>query len=377
MGVAGHHQLVAVGGEAVQHPRFGRMSQAEPQVRRRACRARDRVVAVPIDVRVVDARGGDVQTGHLELAAGVGEVEPAALGERRPQILPGQRLAADPVTGVAQVIQRVLQARPEVVVAAEDEDARPRQQIAQGLDNRGHRLGVRQVVAGVDDQVGLPAGQLAQPGLFAALVGQHVEVADVQHSQRWGARRQDGHGQLAQHERVALDDRGITDPGDSRAERNGTGAYQGGQYVSHAGSLLPVADSRRISGVDETRWRADRGPYGGGGGGGGASSGMVIGGRPGISTTCDPTGGGIGGPPSGGGGGAGGMPLLTWIVMIDPGIVCPFGVVPTTSPSFALLLTEVGLVGNLETRFLQALNAPRPPRARRRWAPVKPGEPST
>lgn len=49
---------------------------------------------------------------------------------------------------------------------------------------------------------------------------------------------------------------------------------------------------------------------------------MVIGGSPGISTTCDPTGGG--GPPSsgsGGGGGAGGMPLLIWIVTIEPGIV--------------------------------------------------------
>ena len=211
MGVAGHHQLVAIGGEAVQHARLRRMSQAQPQVRGRAGRARDGVVAVPVDVRVVHARGGDVQPGHLELAAGVGEVEPAALGERRPQILPGQRLAADPVTRVGQVVHRVLQARPEVVVATEDEDTRPRQQVAQGLDDRGHRLGVRQVVAGVDDQVGLPAGQLAQPGLFAALVGQHVEVADMQHPQRCGARRQDGHGQLAQDERVALDDRGITD----------------------------------------------------------------------------------------------------------------------------------------------------------------------
>ena len=65
---------------------------------------------------------------------------------------------------------------------------------------------------------------------------------------------------------------------------------------------------------------------------------MVIGGRPGISTTCDPI--GIG-RPSGGGGGGGGMPLLIWIVMIEPGIVWPLGVVPTTSPSFALLLTEL------------------------------------
>jgi len=68
---------------------------------------------------------------------------------------------------------------------------------------------------------------------------------------------------------------------------------------------------------------------------------MVIGGRPGISTTCVPTGGGGAGAPSGGGGGAGGMPLLTWSVMIEPGIVWPLGDVPTTSPYFALLLTEL------------------------------------
>src|SRR6185437_9990278 len=77
-----------------------------------------------------------------------------------------------------------------------------------------------------------------------------------------------------------------------------------------------------------------------GAGGGGANSGMVIGGRPGISTTCDPIGGGMPGMPSGSGGGGGGIPLLIWIVMIDPGIVWPLGDVPTTSPSFATLLIE-------------------------------------
>ena len=96
-------------------------------------------------------------------------------------------------------------------------------------------------------------------------------------------------------------------------------------------SLLPVADWPRNPRVTAR--------YGGGcPGGGGASSGMVIGGSPGISTTCEPTGGGA---PSGGGGGAGGMPLLTWMVMIDPGIVAPLGVVPTTSPCLALLVTKL------------------------------------
>lgn len=53
-----------------------------------------------------------------------------------------------------------------------------------------------------------------------------------------------------------------------------------------------------------------------------------MGGRPGIITTVEPTGAGIAfgsfgskGSPGGGGGGAGAMPLLIWIVMIDPGTV--------------------------------------------------------
>ena len=75
-------------------------------------------------------------------------------------------------------------------------------------------------------------------------------------------------------------------------------------------------------------------PAPGYGGGGGTSTGTVIGGRPGISTTVWPSGGGGGRPggPAGRGGGAGATPLLTRIVTIDPGMVCPLGEVPTTVP---------------------------------------------
>src|SRR3954462_974359 len=67
-----------------------------------------------------------------------------------------------------------------------------------------------------------------------------------------------------------------------------------------------------------------------------------MGGSPGIKTTVDPTGGGTpGGAPGGGGGGGGGMPLEIWIVMIDPGTVCPLGDVPTTAPYGAGLFTGV------------------------------------
>ena len=60
---------------------------------------------------------------------------------------------------------------------------------------------------------------------------------------------------------------------------------------------------------------------------------MVIGGRPGISTTVRADRRRQAwAQPSGGGGGGGAMPLLIWIVMIEPGMVCPLGDVPTTAP---------------------------------------------
>src|SRR5690242_7002429 len=88
----------------------------------------------------------------------------------------------------------------------------------------------------------------------------------MQHSQRGRARRQDGHGDLAQDERIALDDRGIAKAGNARTERGRAGTHQDGHSsetmraarrpgeepgnrdlsISHAGSLLPVAGWQRI-----------------------------------------------------------------------------------------------------------------------------------
>lgn len=50
--------------------RLGLTHSPEPRVLDRF--AGDGVVAVSVDMRVVDARSGDVQTGNFELAAGMG-----------------------------------------------------------------------------------------------------------------------------------------------------------------------------------------------------------------------------------------------------------------------------------------------------------------
>lgn len=61
------------------------------------------------------------------------------------------------------------------------------------------------------------------------------------------------------------------------------------------------------------------------GGGGGGASGAGAGGGAAAGGSQVVTGGGTYT-------GAGAMPLLVLMVMIDPGMVLPFGVVPTTAP---------------------------------------------
>src|SRR5215208_3525199 len=132
-------------------------------------------------------------------------------------------------------------------------------------------------------------------------------------------------------------------------------------------SLLPDGRTHRLSpGPRGQPHSLDHG--GGGAGGGGPSTGTVIGGRPGIWTTVWPISGGIPGIPgipAGGGGGGGGMPLEIWIVMIEPGTVCPAGEVPTTAPVGAVLLTDVASLATWK------------PASRSRWRAVLSVRPAT
>ena len=116
--------------------------------------------------------------------------------------------------------------------------------------------------------------------------------------------------------------------------------------VEGADMMAAYFDNLPVTASDRPTSRTPQVGHGGGGGGGGPRTGTVMGGKPGICTTVDPTNGGgafgsNGGMPAGGGGGGGGMPLLTWIVMIEPGTVCPAGEVPTTAPAGETLLTGV------------------------------------
>ena len=130
---------------------------------------------------------------------------------------------------------------------------------------------------------------------------------------------------LAHHERIALDQRRITDPGYDRTDGHGCSVLQDRGTGGHAESLLPVTGGHRLPPLSvancTSRTQVDHGG-GGAAGGGGPSTGTVMGGNPGISTTVEPISGGNPGiAPGGGGGGGGGMPLEIWIVMIEPGTV--------------------------------------------------------
>ena len=97
---------------------------------------------------------------------------------------------------------------------------------------------MRQVVAGVDHQVGLEVGQRADPGQLAVLAGSDVQVADVQDPERpvarWEHRRLGG----AQGEPADLDARRV-------GEAGGTcGSGQGGQAecTSHGPRLRGLTE---------------------------------------------------------------------------------------------------------------------------------------
>ena len=134
-------------------------------------------------------------------------------------------------------------------------------------------------------------------------------------------------------------------PATSEPSGHGGGVLQNRRRVGHARSLLRVAPAQRFVPPRPSADRAGRSRWWRRRGGGGPSTGTVIGGRPGICTTVWPDRrrrvAGQTRDADGGGGGGGGMPLLTWIVMIEPGTVCPLGEVPTTVPAGEPLLTGV------------------------------------
>ena len=207
----------------------------------------DAVVPVVVDVRVVDAGRGDGHAADLERVPRMRGVEPPAFHERGAQVAPGQAVAVNPLLpGRDDIARGVLERRAEVVVAAEDEDPGQREQRVECREDGRDGAGVREVVAGVDDEVGLERGELRHPPLLRALTGGHVQVREVQHTQRTGAGTEDRQGRLAERPPPPLDPGRVADRGRTGGDEAECGP---GPDAHRTPSLRSVGASRERCGV--------------------------------------------------------------------------------------------------------------------------------
>ena len=225
VGVTGDHHVPAVAGEPVQHPEVRRVGHRQPQVGVRRDGGGDGVEVVEAQVRVVHAGERDVGALDRQPPRGVGEVQPAGPAELAAQQPPRHLRRADMALAAVrqQVRQGVAQGRLEVVVGAQDERPGHVEQVAERVEQHGHRVAVREVVAGVDHEVGPETRELAHPALLHALTGGEVQVAEVQHAQGRVSRRQDRHGHLPQHEGPRLR-HGVRREGSARRGSEAEGA---------------------------------------------------------------------------------------------------------------------------------------------------------
>ena len=172
VGVAGQHRVVPVGGELVEHPQVRRVRDAEPQVGVRVGRAGDRRRAgrsrgagrrrrrTRSDVPPTSSgRGGWSGRASRRRSKPARRSRPGQL--RRVRCGACRRRAAGSATGCAASARSSRWSRRR---------RRPgtSSSVAEAVEHDRHRVAVGQVVAGVDDQVGLQGGEAAQPLLLAA-----------------------------------------------------------------------------------------------------------------------------------------------------------------------------------------------------------------
>ena len=194
MGVAGQGKLVAVGSELLKYARFGGVEQCQCQVRIRVGGAGDLRIIIKVVVRIIYASDGELDVAHLEFHASLVGVVPATLDECRTHALPRQVNVGRLTLAAQQVLEWVDWTRRPIVVGAEDEQAWSVQQRAEGAQRIGHAALVRQVVAGVDHQIGIQFIQRRNPLNFCFLPRNHVQIRDMKDAELFltaqSARRQ-------------------------------------------------------------------------------------------------------------------------------------------------------------------------------------------
>ena len=180
MGVPGEGELVAVGVEKLKDAGLGGVEQGEAEVGIAVGGTGDGGVVVKVVMGVVDTCGGDAYWPDFEFVTRVVGIAPTAFDESGPHAFPGKRDGADLAFFAQQVAKRIDGAWRVVVVGAKHEQPRAVEQRAEGLEEVGHGIDGPKVVAGVNHKVGCQLIQRGHPFFFVRLIGQHVQVGNVQ-----------------------------------------------------------------------------------------------------------------------------------------------------------------------------------------------------
>ncbi len=208
----------------------------------------------------------DVEAAGLDPAAGVVRVHPAGRGHARPEFGPGQVGDMPAVLlrrGVPEVAQRVRGNRRVEVVRAEHEHAGPVQQRAERLEQWLNGLLVRDRVPGVHDEIRGQRIQGPEPREQPVSPWGQVDVGQMEHPQRFGARSQNRHLGLAQGEPVPFHDAAVAE----RRTAGRGGQREGAQWVlaSTYGAMCrdtprPECPGQRLFDQARQPARADGGP---------------------------------------------------------------------------------------------------------------------
>src|SRR5271157_144477 len=198
------------------------MHDPDAEVSGRVSLARDLLVTIFLDVRVVHPGQGYVETAGGEPPPLIIEIQPAGRAHVIAELLPRQvRTLWDVPAGTRtpQVSRRVNWLRCIQVIRAEYEDAGPVKQRPQGINEGPNGLWMRDGIPGIDDHVGVEVVEGPDPGQESLPPGGEMRIGKMQHAHWLRARCQDGNLIAAQGEPVPLDHRGVADGG--RAERSG------------------------------------------------------------------------------------------------------------------------------------------------------------
>ena len=243
MGVPGEGKLVAVGVEKLKDAGLGRVEEGEAEVGVAVGGTGDGGVVVEVVVGVVDTCGGDAYWPYFEFVTRLVGFAPAAFDEGGPHAFPGECDAADLAFFAQQVAKRIDGTWCVVVVGAKDEQPWAVEQWVECLEEVGHGVDSPEVVAGVDHKVGRQLVQRGHPFFFVRLIGQHVQVGNVQDAEFFLAAQrswfEEGQGVLVKGELVefAVSPGGEREPGYTADK--GEGCEDFNCFVNHE-PRLPV-----------------------------------------------------------------------------------------------------------------------------------------